>query len=299
MTPSTLTVDLDADGRQHGFVLLDDPAAPFERERRVPFTVLRRGEGPRLALVADAGVEAPGADAVGPLALQRLARELDPDALRGTVVIVPHLPPAALQAFGRQVLDRASTVIELAASPTGLAFAPVAAIRSDVDGETRARAEATMIAFGAPDSARLDPALAGNALDGVLDEAVVRVRATLGGVALPRDALDIALDGCRNALVAGGALDAPFTLRATRMLEVRDAGAVVRAPTGGLLEPCVRPGHPVYRGNPLARLVDPSRSGAEPLAIAAPRDGIVLAARRDARVSAGDALAVLAEEVAR
>ena len=299
------TVDFDADGRQHGVLALARTDSPFER-RDVPVSVLRRGEGPRVVIVASADPDpATPIDRNGPtggtgaLAVHRLARELDTQSLVGTVVLVPGLPPGALSALGREVFGHADAVLELAPAGAGLAFSPVAAIRADTDDTMRERAESMLIAFGAPDSARLAPAFASGALDGAFEASIPHVRATLDGVVAPADALDIALAGCRNVLISSGVLDAPFALRATRMLALREADAVVQSPSAGLFEPRVRAGLAVHRDYPVGLLVDPGQRGAAPVEILAPHDGIVIALRRDTRVVAGNTLAVLAEEMPR
>ena len=299
MSAATPSVDLESDGRRHGFLMPAPGGASAAVDGPpVPLTVLRRGAGPRLVLVAGAG----GEDAIGALALQRLARELDPHAIAGTTILLPHVPPAAAGTLGRELLDRlggADLVLELVATPPGLAVSPMAAIRADAAGAARARAEAAMIAFGAPESARLAPRLADGPFGALHEAGVPHVRATLGGAVPLAEALDIARIGCRNALIEAGALDAPHELRSTRLLAVDDADALVRSPGDGLLELRVRPGGPAHRGHPLALLVDPTRSGAEPIPLPAPRDGIVLAARRGARVRAGQLVAVVADEVRR
>ena len=299
-TPLVTNVELDADGRQHGFVALPGRAGTLDRPR-LPLTVLRRGSGPRFVLIGGADGERSGS-----LALHRLARELEPADVGGTVVIVPEAPRDALGWLAGELTrtpDEASgpvTLLELAGAPPGFGFSPMAALALGSAADVEARAEATMIAFGAPESVRFAAGLLpGTAVDATIAGRVAHVVATPGGGVPAADALDIALVGCRNALAAAGVLAAPLALRSTRTLRVRGAEAFVHAPLDGLLELRVHPGQNVYRGNPLALVVEPTRTGIEPFVVRVPRDGVALGVRGDARVRAGDCLAVIADETAR
>lgn len=286
-------VDLDGDGRQHGWLTSARGRTTFDRPR-VPLTVLRRGDGPCILLLGGEH-----GDGSGSLALRRLARELDDATLAGAVVIVPDAPPALIGPIVRDLGDAFDTVLELADAPAGLGFSPMIGLASGGKDDVRARAEAAMVAFGAPESVRFAPELVPGSLADSPTPGTAHVVAMLDGGVPLAEALDIALVGCRNVLAAVGVLDAPLTLRATRTLAVRDAGACLHAPTNGLLELRARPGQAVYGGNPLALVIDPTRNGTEPVFVRVPRDGIVLAARTGARVSCGDCIAIVAEEMPR
>jgi len=317
-------VDLGGDGRQHGWLARARPSArpsahpsahPFARpsgdpsdrrtsrsaaranatldRARLPLTVLRRGAGPLFLLVGGDG------GGSGSLALRRLARELDPATLAGTVVIVPDAPREAIGAIVRSLGGTADTLLEVADAPPGIGFSPMAAIVTDTTDDVRARSEAAMIAFGAPESVRFASVLAPGALDDGSATGAAHVVATIDGGVPIAEAIDVALVGCRNVLAAGGALDAPLALRATRTLAVRDANACLHAPTHGLLELRAGPGRQVYRGDPLALVVDPTRNGTEPVVVRVPYDGVVLAARTGVHVRCGDCIAIVADEMPR
>ena len=318
-----LTLDPDADGRQHGTlsIALD---GPYDR-LVVPLVQLRRGDGPRVALIAGHDAE----DGVGPLVLRRLAAELDPERLAGTVRIVPFADPLALAArlsgapsargaaldarfpgdanardprarlaaaLLSGVLEDADLVLELRSGGGALLFSPSAAV---VKGAGRADAETAMIAFGAPESVRLAPFAVPGTLARALGDGVAHVQIVLDGARAATETLEPAVTGCRNALVRRGALEAPFSLRATRLLELDDERGVVRAPAGGALELRARVGREVYRGDVLAALLDPERCGAPPHEVRVPRDGVLLAARRDGLARAGECVALIADEVQR
>ena len=121
-------VELGADGRQHGFVALPGRAGTLDRPR-LPLTVLRRGDGPRFVLIGGADGERSGS-----LALHRLARELEPADVSGTVVIVPEAPRDTLGWLAvelTRVPEAARepvTLLELAGAPPGFGFSPMAAL---------------------------------------------------------------------------------------------------------------------------------------------------------------------------
>ena len=322
----SLTLDPDADGRQHGTLSLALDGARTAHDRLVvPLVQLRRGEGPRVALIAGHD----GDDAVGPLVLRRLAAEFDHERVAGTLRIVPFADPFVLaERLARaprgvettldarfpgdanapdprsrlaasllsHVLDDADLVLELRSGGEALAFPTTAAVRL---GTPLARAEAAMIALGAPESVRLAHDVVPGTLARALGDDVAHVQLILDGTSAATETIEPAVTGCRNALVRHGALDAPFTLRATRVLELDDERGVVLAPAGGALEPRARLGQEVHRGDVLAALHDPERCGAPPCELRVPRDGVLLAARRDALVRAGECIALIADEVQR
>ena len=97
-SPIVPTVDLMADGVQHGFLRL-----PWSRDDSawgnlmIPITVIRNGAGPTALLTGGSH----GDEYEGPVALVELARTLDPAQVSGAVVIVPFLNYPAFRAGRR------------------------------------------------------------------------------------------------------------------------------------------------------------------------------------------------------
>jgi N-alpha-acetyl-L-2,4-diaminobutyrate deacetylase len=60
-----------------------------------------------------------------------------------------------------------------------------------------------------------------------------------------------------------------------------------------------RLGNDVYRGDVLALIVDPTSTGGEPVAVRVPRNGVLTARHHRGLISAGDCLALIADEVQR
>ena len=102
-SPITATVDFDRDGVQHGFLKL-----PHSHDGSawgnvmIPITVVRNGEGPT-ALLSGGNH---GDEYEGITALLKLANRLQPEEMRGRVIIVPMLNhPAVLNGTRTSPLD--------------------------------------------------------------------------------------------------------------------------------------------------------------------------------------------------
>ena len=82
-----MTVDLDVEGRQHGYIEFPQarPGTAYGR-LRTPVSVLKNGDGPVITMIG--GVH--GDEPEGSITLLRLARELAIDSMRGL------LDPASL-----------------------------------------------------------------------------------------------------------------------------------------------------------------------------------------------------------
>src|SRR3954463_9445115 len=97
-SPIAPTIDLDAEGKQQGFLRL-----PYSRDDSawgsgmIPICVIRNGKGPTALLTGGNH----GDEYEGPLALYDLARKLDPKTVSGTVIIVPAMNYPAFRAGTR------------------------------------------------------------------------------------------------------------------------------------------------------------------------------------------------------
>ncbi|MCB2012824.1 MAG: succinylglutamate desuccinylase/aspartoacylase family protein, partial [Geminicoccaceae bacterium] len=96
--PISATVPFETDGAHHGFLRL-----PYSHDASawgsimIPLSVIRNGDGPT-ALLTGANH---GDEYEGPIALQRLSRELDPREVNGRVIIVPFMNMPAFLAGRR------------------------------------------------------------------------------------------------------------------------------------------------------------------------------------------------------
>lgn len=161
--------------------------------------------------------------------------------------------------------------------------------------------EAAMIAFGAPNSLRLPASTPNSCLQASAEAAAIPYMQTElgGGGASSAETLAIARTGCENLLRHTGLLNGDIELRATRMLEVRDASAYLHAARRGILQPHARLGQELYRGDPLASIINLEDTGAPPHVIRVPHNGVLLALRDQGQTEPGDLLAIIADEVQR
>ncbi len=319
---SHLTVDLSVEGKQHGFYNL--PLESSLGTVQIPICVIKNGEGATTALVA--GLHGDQYD--GQIALQKLAKELDIDAISGTVIIVPSAnAPSVAKGTATSPLDKldiddcfpgnpdgsiseqiaaalitvlidpCDTIIDLRSGGNHNNYTPTASVPFNKDKpDVQSSSEQHMIAFGAPFSARTLP------VRGLGAEATAREKNYVcvylgGGGSCSKSNIDIAMIGCRNVLIQQGILDSELILRSTRMLETREEANFVIAPASGHLELCCELGGDVFRGNPLAHIHDSGRTGQPPITIKADRNGILMARHSSGKIRQGECIAIVADEV--
>lgn len=289
-----------------------------------------------ITLIAGLHGDAPEATAT----LNRLAQTVQTDSIEGTLVIIPWIDRAghasvadefplenASEKTGEPInehvsehiskiagsyanrltglitthfINNASLVVDFQSGGADFGFASSAAIIQQTDRDLQQRAEASMIAFGAPNSVRLPSHYACG-----LDLACARentpcVRLLLGGQGTQSaDVLDIAWRGCQNLFSQSGLMAQEITLCATRMLELRDDHALIHATQTGLQSSTARLGCEVWRGDVLVHLSDLMALTTPVAPLNVPRDSIVLGMRQSGLCKAGDCLVLLADEVQR
>ena len=327
------TVSLDGNGKRYGYLI-----APNSIQRSaygaemIPIIVVRNGDGPGYLLTG--GVH--GDEYEGPIALMKVARDLDPDAVKGLVVIIPCLnlqaviaasrlspidgsnlnrvfPGDRLGTFSEALADfivrgifpRIDFVSDLHAGGTSLEYLPLTMMHRTDDLARNAKSLDCMKAFGAPValySVDQEP-------DGLLEwNAEIRgkivVAAELGGAGrvTPRT-IEIAETGIRNILAFAGILDAPIVppeamgRPPTRMMATPDLDCLVLSPDDGIFEPLVALEDDVARGQPLGRLHNPRQPDRSPTVIEAPRPGTVICHRPLPMTRQGDCLYIIADDL--
>lgn len=323
------TVDFSIEGKQHGHLCL--PWSGNESawgSIRIPVTVINNGAGPTVTLFGGSH----GDEYEGPVTLMRLANELDVAQIQGRLILIPCLnfPAVAAQTrlspidqlnmnrtfpgnpagtvteriadyITRHVIAISDVVLDMHSGGKTLNFIPLAAVHFLADRDLQAKAEAVMIAFGAPNSLRM------RELDdrGMLDTTVenlgkIFVTTELGGGGTATaQSLAISYTGCRNVLSQTGLMQEDVTLCATRMLEMPDDDCFVVSADAGLLDMKLHLGQDVYQGDTLAHIFPADRTGVEPTTIKARRNGVLMARHHPGLIRPGDCLAVIAEEVQR
>jgi N2-acetyl-L-2,4-diaminobutanoate deacetylase len=322
--PIRPTVPFDQDGKHHGFLRL-----PHSRNESawgaimIPITVIRNGEGPT-ALLTGANH---GDEYEGPVALQSLALEIEPDQVTGRVIIVPYMNYPAFRAgtrvspidsinlnrafpgapdgsatqkianyFNDVLVPMADVVLDYHSGGKTLDFLPFACAHYlDSTGQQEA-CIAAVRAFAAPYTLML------REIDsvGMYDTAVeaqgkVFVTTELGGggTATARSAR-IAQRGARNVLIHAGILAGTPEEADSVMLDMPSDNCYHFATSEGLLEPLVDLGEEVAQGEPIARVWPADRTGLPPLVYTAQRSGILAARHFPGLIQTGDCLAVIA-----
>ena len=294
----------------------------------VPAGVLVGGPGPTVLLTA--GVH--GDEFEGPVALLKLLHRLEPEDVRGRLIVLPALnapavrdssrvspldganlnrafpgdpdggPTAMLAHFVEAVvLPECDAAIDLHSGGKAAWFAPCALASRTAEGALSTPNMALAEAFGAP----LIWVLGALNEDRSLNSAAGRrgvpmIAAELGGGgSVSPGPLAVAERGIENALRYLGCLaGAPEARGASRRVELRGPESFLHAPHEGLFEPAFAAGRDVAAGAPagvLYSLVEPERP---PTPLCFPSAGLVLARCQRGRVERGEMLAMITADVA-
>ena len=322
-SPVTATLDLEADGIQHGFLKLPHSHdASAWGAVMIPITVVKRGEGPT-ALLSGANH---GDEYEGPISLFDLAGRLTAAEVTGRVIIVPAMNYPAFRAakrtspidggnmnrvfpgrpdggvtekiadyFQRVLLPMADLVVDIHAGGKTLEFVPFAAAHRLDDTDQQEKAMAAVEAFGAPYSLMLLELDSLGMYDTAAEEmGKIFVSTELGGggsaTALTAG---IAKRGVANVLKHAGIFSgAPEHGRSIR-LDMPDGDCYVMSETAGLIEYCVELGDTVCAGDVLARIHDVERTGGAPVDYHAKRGGLFIGRHFPGLIALGDPVGVI------
>jgi N-alpha-acetyl-L-2,4-diaminobutyrate deacetylase len=323
-SPIAPTIDLEAQGKQHGFLRL-----PYSRDDSawgsvmIPICVIRNGKGPT-ALFTGANH---GDEYEGPLALFDLARTLEPKDVSGAVIIVPAMNYPAFRAgtrtspidkgnmnrsfpgkpdgtvtqkiadfFQRVLLPRADLVLDIHSGGKTLDFVPFCAAHPLPNKEQEKKAFAAVEAFSAPYSNRMIEIDTVGMYDTAAEEmGKVFITTELGGGGTARAAtVRIARRGVMNVLRHAGIAGGPLEKAPTRWLDMPSSDCFAFAETDGLIETMVDLGEPVAPGQVLARIHPVNRTDLPAQDIRAKMSGILAARHFPGLVQSGDCAAVIA-----
>jgi uncharacterized protein len=286
----------------------------------VPVVVVRGSKpGPRLLLTA--GIH--GDELNGIAVIQRLAREIDPKALSGTLVMVPGLNTPGLNnstrnfsprgGSGTENLNRvmpgkdtpgtahidvyahrlwrglmrpnADKMIDLHTQSRGTAYNLYAFVSSP---EARAIADAI-----APDTIRLDPGQRGTVENEMVPDGVPAITLELGHPEIWDTAMNNrAHDGILRLMASMQMLPASAAPPATATPFVANNQVEVRAPVGGWAQIHVRLNDRVTKGQPVATITD--AFGRVRATLTAPQDGQIVSLTTDPRRDVGTMLVRIA-----
>ena len=332
-TKVTTEIDFEADGKHHGTFNV-----PHSRNDsawgavRVPMTVIKNGDGPTLLFTGGNH----GDEYEGPIALMKLARWLEPGAMRGRVIIIPALNYPAVKAGTRvspiddinmnrafpgkrdgtvtkmiahyvdsQLVPMADAVVDILSGGKTLMFSPCACIHAFDDVEAMARARAALTAFDAPISLVLVELDAEGMLDTSVEAAgKVFVGTELGGGGSAiAEYVAIAETGVRNLLCHFGVIDGEVSTRESRDLapsrtmDTAEPGCYVLADDAGIYEPLVDLGAEVAAGDPLGQVHVVERLDRPPAVYHAGHAGTVIGRHHPGLIQPGDFLALVAYDI--
>jgi N-alpha-acetyl-L-2,4-diaminobutyrate deacetylase len=263
-------------------------------------------------------------------------RALDPDQVRGRLILIPALNlPAAKAATRLSPLDgknlnrafpgradgsvtemiahylttelfpRAEIVVDIHTGGRSVDFYPCAHMHLVPDrAQRKAMVEGTL-AWNS-DLAFLYTDVAGSGLLPVEAERQGKIVITTemgGGEPIPARVHRLTQDGLRNVLVHFGVLVGDTLTRAdlglppTRWVQSLDREDYRFAPESGIYENLVDLGAEVEAGEPVGQLHFLERPDRPPVPVAAPSRGILIATRGPALVSQGDCVACIAHDV--
>jgi predicted deacylase len=333
-SPIICSVDLDAPGKQVG--RLQVPRSSNESgwsNQYVPIVSVANGEGP--TAVVFGGVH--GDEPEGQVAALNLARELQPEQVRGRVIMLPCVSLDASRAYTRLWPSGANMNRSFPGSPAGPADEQLAHFissqlfpRSEIvvdihsggrtalclpwsemhwvdDPDQRAQMTQGMLDWNT-DWCCVYINIAGTGLlvDDAERQGKIVVSTELGGGGHVTAAIHrLAASGLRNVLRRFGVIDGEPVTRAQLglpeqvILMATELDNYLLAPESGLFETLVDLGQRVSAGEPVGRMHFLERPDREPEVILSRTDGIVCVVRAIATTAQGDNVVVVAREADR
>jgi N-alpha-acetyl-L-2,4-diaminobutyrate deacetylase len=324
----TCTIDLDAPGKQVGrlqYPKINDTAGwgySF-----VPIATIANGEGP--TVLVSGGNH--GNEYEGQIAALRLVNEIEPEQVRGRIIVVPIISKDASQAntrvwpsganfnrsfpgrpdgppneqladyFTRVLFPAADVVIDMHSGGNAMWFVPCSHMHVVDDPAQRKAMLEGMLAWNS-DFHYLYVDVNGNGLLPVEAEQQGKIVITTelgGGGRVPAPIHQLSWSGLTNVLRHVGVLEGEVVKRETPavILDGRDPTNYVIAEESGLWEGLLEPGAEVKAGDPVGRLWFPDRLDRAPELLRAPLDGVVAVVRAIPVTEAGDSVFVLGQPI--
>jgi predicted deacylase len=323
-------IDFDAEGKQVGYLRI-----PHSVHRSaygwlpMPVVCVRNAEGPKVLIVAGNH----GDEYEGQVALCKLAQSLEPEQIRGRVVMLPMANyPAALAGLRTSPIDKGNLnrsfpgdadgsvtqmiahfieevalpgcdlMLDIHSGGSSLDYLPSVQAQFEPDGTLAPKLRELVEAFAAPLTQVYSPGT-----EDRMSESAARRKGALyfttelgGAGTVAPAALRAAEHGIARTLHAIGCLKAlpQGTPKAqpTRYVEVRDGEHFVYAREDGVYEPLVELGDEVKAGQPAAALHFPETPWREPMIEHFAGSGVVICKRTMARSRRGDCLLHLGED---
>lgn len=320
-------IDFGRQGKQTGFLRL-----PHSVHRSaygyvpIPVVAIRNGAGPRVLLCAGNH----GDEYEGQIALTKLARSLEPEAIAGQVIILPMANFPAAQAgtrtspiddgnlnrsfpgdpdgrptamiahyIERVLMPEVDVAIDLHSGGSSLLYVPGTLARKHTDAAKLERVLGMVRAFGAPMSYLMGIGGEDRGILSAVERAgIIGISAELGGAGMvTRETLALTERGVLNVLRHLGVLAGKAEPHPVRILEVIRSQHYVYSPDAGLFEPRAELGDPAKAGQLAGFVHFPDTPWREPTPVHFGGDGVVVCKRVPARTERGDCLYHLASDL--
>lgn len=326
---SSTSWDFASDGKRFGYI--DIPSSRNESAWgviRFPICIVRNGPGPTVLLTGGNH----GDEYEGPIALQKLARSLLPEEIRGCVIIMSALNYPAVRSGTRvspidgvnmnrafpgskegtlsqrlahhvvtELLPSCDVVVDLHSGGKTMQFEPFACIHKLTDETLQSRSLDLLLAFDAPYSLILEEIDNKGMLDTVVEESgKIFLAAEIGGGGTATfESVAIAERGLRNVLRHLG-LTRDDTVEAASpgpkrgVFQTSDHGAFVHSNHDGLFEMLVGLGEFVRKGDRIAQVHSLTEPEADPVVYHAKSSGVLIGRHFPGLIKQGDFLALVA-----
>lgn len=327
-------IDFERDGKQVSYLKVPNSTNQSGwGTLLMPIIVVKNGAGPTVLFTGGNH----GDEYEGPLALLKLSRELQPEQVRGRVIILPGLNYPALQAGTRLspidgrnmnrvfpgeregtitqviahyvyhvLLPLADVVVDIHSGGSSMIFPSCVVMHHLDNAEQMATTLQAIKQFGAPIALILRELDSAGMLDSAVEEmGKIFISTELGGGAfVTPETMRVAHTGVRNLLKHFGVMEGDIIAAgeqgrpATRLMEVPEENSYIMALASGLYEPFVEVGEPVEPGMALGCIYFPDSPEHEPMIPIAQLSGLLITRAGRGAVKRGDTIAVLAVDFA-
>jgi predicted deacylase len=314
-------LDLDAASIQHSTVWLNYSSNRSAAGRvGIPITRIRNGDGPTVLFLAGTH----GDEYEGQVVSRRLALGLQPEDIRGRILIVPSLnwpavktgtrlspldngnlfrsysgnvellPTASIAQYVKsELVSRADVIVDLHSGGTSLRYTPSTQIFLSGNADYDEKLASLQKAFAAPIGIISGGVtLRASSLFGAAYAAGASLLTTeLGGGSIEAHSIKVGLDGAMRLLshlgVLGKTVHEP---KSSRIVEILDSKQVIFADRDAILEPRVTVGADVQSGDEIGYLHPLTETIGPPIVLRSPVEGVVVCQRPIPLCAAGDCL---------
>ena len=331
MTEMIPTVDFEADGKQIGWLRL-----PHSVTRSaygvipIPIAVIKKGAGPQILL--SAGTH--GDEYEGQIALTRLIQSLEPEQIRGRVIILPALNlPAAVAGtrvspldggnlnrvfpgdphgsptwqiadyVEQHLLPMVEVVADFHSGGASLEYRPHMSTHFSVDAspEFKARSLEIVKHLGVPHVMIFErKPKTGGLPDGAMRKEVFSFGGEFGGTgSVATDGVAYVEEAARRLLAIFRATEESLpgsTEPEPEVLHIFGPKAYVYAPEAGVFVPSTELSQHVVPGDLCGEVLFPENPGRAPISVSFEGEGVVVCRRHPGRVERGDCVAHLAAD---